>query len=54
MTEKNFLELLRGYKNNSVDESEIVARLKNFFHYSTKKSDKSTPFAGYFTKKRRD
>ena len=29
MTEKNLLELLRGYKNNLVDEGEILARLKN-------------------------
>ena len=29
MNEKILLELLRGYKNNSVDENEIVARLKN-------------------------
>ena len=29
MTEKDLLELLRGYKNNSVAESEIVERLKN-------------------------
>ena len=29
MTEKNLLELLRGYKNNLVAESEIVERLKN-------------------------
>ena len=30
MTEKILIELLRGYKNNSVDENEIVERLKNF------------------------
>ena len=30
MTEKNLLELLRGYKNNLVSESEIITRLKNF------------------------
>ena len=30
MTEKFLIELLRGYKNNSVSESEIVARIKNF------------------------
>lgn len=29
MTEKDLLEHLRGYKNNSVAESEIVERLKN-------------------------
>ena len=29
MTEKNLIELLRGYKNNLVAESEIVERLKN-------------------------
>ena len=29
MTEKNLLELLRGYKNNSISESEIVERLKH-------------------------
>ena len=30
MTKKFLLELLRGYKNNLVDENEIVERLKNF------------------------
>ena len=30
MTEEILLELLRGYKNNSVDEKEIIKRLKNF------------------------
>ena len=29
MTEKKLLELLRGYKNNLVDERDILARLKN-------------------------
>lgn len=29
MTEKKLLELLRGYKNDMVDEKEILARLKN-------------------------
>ncbi len=29
MTEKNLIELLRGYKNNTVDEREILSRLKN-------------------------
>ncbi len=30
MTEEILLELLRGYKNNLVDEEEIIKRLKNF------------------------
>ena len=30
MTEKNLLELLRGYKSDEISETEVIARLKNF------------------------